>query len=158
MRDSLIKIFFANSGDSTREARAAMRARTPQSGYLDGLVRPDVLPGWLSEADLDEYVAAFERSGFHGGIHRYRNLDADWHSLQHLQGRTISQPALFLAGEHDSVLRYMPGVSMMDIIDPHYDDLRGKHIVEGAGHWVQQERPVVVNRLLLSFLSGLETH
>ena len=157
VRDALLKVYFANSGNSTKEVRRAMRARTPQSGYLDGLIAPNPLPAWLTDADLDYYAAAYEKSGFHGGIHRYRNVDADWHSLQHLAGKTIQQPALFIAGEHDSVLRYAPGVNMMDIIDPFYDDLRGRVIIEGAGHWVQQEKPQEVNTHLMAFLNKLET-
>lgn len=157
VRDALIKIYFANSGDSTKAVRQAMRARTPSSGYLDGLIKPDVLPKWLTPEALDEYVAAYEKSGFHGGIHRYRNIDADWHKLQHLAGKKIEQPSLFIAGEHDSVLRYAPGVNMMDIIDPFYVDLRGKIIIQGSGHWVQQERPHAVNQHLLAFLHQIES-
>ena len=152
---TFIKVYFANSGDSTKAVRRAMRARTPESGYLDGLIKPDVLPDWLPEDVLDQYVAAYEKSGFHGGIHRYRNIDQDWHALQHLSGKKIEQPALFIAGEFDSVLRYAPGVNMMDIIDPFYDDLRGKVIIEGAGHWVQQEAADVVNAELVEFLGTL---
>ena len=152
VRDSLLKIYYANSGDSTAEIRQAMRMRTKTSGYLDGLIAPKVLPGWLSEEDLNQYVAAYESSGFHGGINRYRNMDNDWHELQHLANQRIEQPALFLAGEHDSVLRYTPGLNLMDIIDPFYKDLRAKVSISGAGHWVQQERPDEVNRQLLSFL------
>lgn len=156
VRDSLLKIYFANSADSTKAVRAAMRARTAASGYLDGLPRPDVLPAWLPEKDLDEYVAAYQQSGFHGGIHRYRNIDEDWRRLRHLAGKTIQQPALFLAGEYDSVLRYAPGVNMLDIMAPFYDDLRGKIVIPGAGHWVQQEQPQAVNQHLLDFLHGLD--
>ena len=152
VRDSLLKIYFANSGDSTAEVRQAMRVRTRTSGYLDGLIVPETLPAWLSDEDLDQYAAAYQASGFRGGINRYRNMDRDWHDLQNLADRWIEQPALFLAGEHDSVLRYTPGLNLMDIIDPFYRDLRVKVSISGAGHWVQQERPDEVNRHLLAFL------
>lgn len=155
VRDALTKIYFMNSGNSTKAVRQAMRARTSESGYLDGIMLPDTLPDWLTEDDLAYYVAAYEKSGFHGGIHRYRNIDRDWHDLQHLSDATIQQPALFIAGEYDSVLRYAPGVNMMDIIDPFYNDLRGKVVIPGVGHWVQQERPQAVNEQLLAFLQGL---
>lgn len=91
-----------------------------------------------------------------GGIHRYRNMDADWHDLEAFDSQRIQQPALFLAGEHDSVLRYAPGMNLMDMMDPFFDDLRGRHLVPGAGHWVQQEQPQAVNELLLAFLKGLD--
>lgn len=155
VRDSLSKIYYANSGDSTSEVRQAMRARTREDGYLTGLIAPDPLPAWLSQDDMDRYTADFERSGFRGGIHRYRCMDADWHAFEHLAQAKIQQPALFIAGEYDSVLRYAPGVNMLDMMAPFYADLRGQVIVPGAGHWVQQEQPGAVNRALLEFLAEL---
>ncbi|MBX2796887.1 MAG: alpha/beta hydrolase [Myxococcales bacterium] len=153
VRSSLAKIYWMNSGDATSEVRKAMRAR--KTGYLDGIQAPDVLPDWLSEADLDRYAEAFTRSGFSGGIHRYRNMDRDWHELADFDTARIPQPALFLAGEHDSVLRYAPGVDLMQLMAPFFDDLRGQVVIPGAGHWVQQERPEAVNQALLAFLEGL---
>lgn len=155
IRSSLAKIYYANSGDVTAEVRAAVRARTPQSGYLEGMVVPDPLPGWLTDEDLDIYAEAYERSGFRGGINRYRNMDRDWHELAILDEMKIEQPSLFLAGEHDSVLRYAVGMNLMDAMDPYYSDLRQKLIIPGAGHWVQQERPDDVNGAILAFLKTL---
>ncbi|MEM7332795.1 MAG: alpha/beta hydrolase [Chloroflexota bacterium] len=152
VRDALVKIYFSNCGETTKEARQAMRARTPESGYLDGLIAPDPFPEWLSPEDLEQYVLAYEKSGFHGGMNRYRNMDSDWYELQHLAGKKIEQPALFLAGEYDSVLRFTPGLNLMDFIDQFYADLRGKIVIPGAGHWVQQEKPNEVNENLLAFL------
>ncbi|MEM9457889.1 MAG: alpha/beta hydrolase [Myxococcota bacterium] len=155
VRSALAKIYFANSADVTAEVRAAMRARTRQSGYLDGLVVPDPLPAWLTTDDLDRYVAAYERSGFRGGLQRYRNMDADWHALPQLDRLKIRAPALFVAGQYDSVLRYVPGMNLMSGMDPFFEDLRGKVVIPGAGHWVQQERPHEVNQVLLEFLGSV---
>ena len=155
VKDALLKVYYANSGDSTPELRQAMRARTRSSGYLDGLFTPDPLPDWLPEDVLDEYAEAYRQSGFRGGIHRYRNVDADWHDLPELDHLKIRQPALFIAGEHDSVLRYAPGMDMLSAMTGFFEDLRGQIVVPGSGHWVQQERPDEVNRALLEFLSGL---
>ncbi len=155
VRDALVKIYYANSGDVSKDVRAAIRRRTPTSGYLDGMVAPDPLPAWLPEAVLARYVEAYERSGFRGGLNRYRNLDDDWHALPQLDTMKVKQPALFIAGEHDSVLRYAPGMDMLAAMDPFFEDLRGKVIVRGAGHWVQQERPEPVNESLLKFLAEL---
>lgn len=69
----------------------------------------------------------------------------------------IEQPSLFLAGEHDSVLRYAVGVNLMDAMDPYYADLRKKLVIPGAGHWVQQERPDEVNQAILEFLRSLQS-
>ena len=152
VHDALAKIYFANSGDVTAPVRRALRARTPTSGYLEGMVVPEPLPDWLGADDLARYAAAFERSGFRGGLNRYRNMDSDWHALPQLDTMKIRQPALFIAGEHDSVLRYAPGMNLMNAMDPFFEDLRAKIVVPGAGHWVQQERPEAVNEALLSFL------
>ena len=153
MRDALRKIYFVNSGDVTREVRQAMRARV--NGYLEGLTAPDPFPAWLSATELDRYVTAYERSGFVGGLNRYRNMDHDWHDLAELAERQVSQPALFIAGEHDSVLRYAPGLNLMDMMDPFYRDLRDKVVISEAGHWVQQEQPARVNEAMLRFLQSL---
>jgi pimeloyl-ACP methyl ester carboxylesterase len=104
-------------------------------------------PAWLTEDDLRLYVEAFERTGFTGGLNYYRNIDRNWERTADLAGR-IEQPALFLAGSRDPVLQFMPPEAM----DGWVTDLRGTVIVEGAGHWVQQEQPGEVNRALLRFL------
>jgi len=153
VRDSLSKVYFMNSGDSTPEVRRAMRER--KTGYLDGIEAPATLPNWLTESDLDRYAEAYTQSGFRGGINRYRNMDRDWAELAHFDTAQIEQPALFVAGEHDSVLRYAPGIDLLAMMDPFFTDLRGKVIVPGAGHWVQQERPDDVNRAILQFLKGV---
>lgn len=153
VRDALAKIYVMNSADATAETRAQMRAR--KDGYLDGVDAPEVLPDWLGDADLDVYAQAYGRSGFRGGLHRYRNMDRDWHEHADWDTAQITQPALFLAGEHDSVLRYAPGMDLLALMAPFFTDLRGKQIIEGAGHWVQQEKPAEVNRVVLDFLEGL---
>ena len=53
------------------------------------------------------------------------------------------------------MLRYAPGMDMLALMRPYFTDLRGQHIIAGAGHWVQQEQPGAVNAELLSFLQGL---
>lgn len=155
IRSSLAKIYYANSGDVTAEVRRAVRARTPKSGYLEGMIVPDPFPSWLTEQELDRYAEAYAKSGFRGGINRYRNMDSDWHALAMVDEMKIEQPAIFIVGEHDSVLRYAKGMNLMDAMDPYYADLRAKVVIPGAGHWVQQERPAEVNRAILSFLQGL---
>jgi pimeloyl-ACP methyl ester carboxylesterase len=49
----------------------------------------------------------------------------------------------------------MPGVNLVDLMDKWYTDLRGKVLIPGAGHWVQQESPKETNAALLSFLGAL---
>jgi pimeloyl-ACP methyl ester carboxylesterase len=114
---------------------------------------PAMRPEWLTEEDLTAWVAALERSGLTGGLNYYRNIDRNWERTAHLDGRTIDQPALFITGSADIVRRFMPGRRMERWVT----DLRGFHVIEGAGHWVQQERPAEVNALLSEFLTELET-
>lgn len=109
------------------------------------------LPPWLTEADLSVYVEAFERTGFSGGLNYYRNLDRNWERGAGLADRRIEQPALFVAGSRDPVQRFLPP----EIMDGWVTSLRGTVRLEGAGHWIQQERPREVNEALLGFLSGL---
>jgi pimeloyl-ACP methyl ester carboxylesterase len=109
------------------------------------------VPRWMSEEDVRVYVDAFERTGFTGGLNWYRNLNRNWELTESLADRKVEQPSLFIAGSRDPVQRFMPRAAM----DGWVTDLRGKVIVEGAGHWVQQQRPDEVNRALLAFLRSL---
>ena len=112
---------------------------------------PPRRPPWLSEQELDVYVEAFERTGFTGGLNWYRNIDRNWELTASVADRRVEQPALFLTGERDPVRRFMPAEAMRGWVT----DLREEILVPGAGHWVQQEQPEVVNAALLMFMSGL---
>jgi pimeloyl-ACP methyl ester carboxylesterase len=105
-------------------------------------------PEWLTEEELDVYVDTFERTGFTGGLNYYRNIDRNWELTGPLAARRIEQPALFLTGSRDPVQRFMN----TDAMDDWCTDLRGKVVVEGAGHWIQQERPAEVNEALVRFV------
>lgn len=123
---------------------------------LDGMTDPDPLPGHLTADDVDVYAAAFERSGWHGPINRYRAQDLDAADLGHLgTDPTITQPAAFIAGERDAVRRFVPGVDIFEMAAAACADFRGSTIVPGVGHWVQQEAPAEVNAALDRFLDGL---
>ena len=67
----------------------------------DRFAYPDAMPAWLSEEDLDVYAGEFERTGFTGGLNRYRNVDRDWEDLAAFRGRPIEVPALFIGGDRD---------------------------------------------------------
>lgn len=111
------------------------------------------LPSWLSEAELDRRTADFERTGISGALGRYRNVDRDWEDLAAWDGLPIRQPSIFIAGERDATTGWLAGA-----IQAHADTLPGlsaNHLLPGCGHWVQQERPDEVNRLLIDWLDGL---
>ncbi|MYX71710.1 alpha/beta hydrolase [Streptomyces sp. SID3915] len=108
------------------------------------------LPSWLTEEDLDVYSAEFERTGLTGGLNRYRNVDRDWEDLAAWDGAVLSQPSLFLGGSLDSSTTWMA-----DAIAAYPDTLPGlvsSHLIEGCGHWIQQERASEVNTLLTRWL------
>ena len=155
VRTTLRKVYFGGSGDASESDLPLLRVKPASSKLLDGLADPPALPAWLTEEDLDFYVGELERSGFRGPLNRYRTQERDWAALAGLGELKITQPALFVAGERDLVLAMVPGVSMLDRMDRCYDDLRGKVVLERAGHWIQQERPEEVNAAILAFLKTL---
>lgn len=81
----------------------------------------------------------------------YRNLDRTWQLNAEFAKRRIEQPALFLTGSRDPVQRFMPA----EIMNGYLTDLRDSVVIEGAGHWVAQERPSEVNEALLRFLTSV---
>ncbi|MCW8215206.1 alpha/beta fold hydrolase [Streptomyces griseolus] len=108
------------------------------------------LPSWLTEEDLDVYSAEFERTGLTGGLNRYRNVDRDWEDLAAWDGARLTQPSLFIGGSLDSSTTWMA-----DAIAAYPETLPGlvsSHIIEGCGHWIQQERAAEVNDLLVRWL------
>jgi pimeloyl-ACP methyl ester carboxylesterase len=102
----------------------------------------------MTEDDVAVYVAEYERTGFRGGLNWYRNIDRNWERTADLDGRKIDMPALFMAGTRDSTMKWMSPDAMTGRVI----DLRIE-MVEGAGHWLQQERPDEVNRALLGLLA-----
>ncbi|MET7882870.1 alpha/beta fold hydrolase [Streptomyces avermitilis] len=111
------------------------------------------LPAWLSEADLDVYAAEFERTGLSGALNRYRAMDRDWEDLASFDGAPVRQPSLFIGGGLDASTRWLA-----DAIEAYPVTLPGlvsSHILDGCGHWLQQERPQDTNRLLTDWLASL---
>jgi pimeloyl-ACP methyl ester carboxylesterase len=153
VRASLRKIFYSVSGDAERATRAL--AREEGRGFLDGLVDPEPLPPWMSEEEIEYFAEAFEKGGFRGPLNRYRCLQRDWEDLVELEGATIRQPSFFMAGSKDPVRHFMPGMDLYADPGAFCDDFRGGVLVEGEGHWVQQEAPAEVTRALLGFLEGI---
>jgi pimeloyl-ACP methyl ester carboxylesterase len=112
---------------------------------------------WLPESDLRVYSAEYGRNGFQGGLQWYRCAH-DATSMAELQlfaGRTIDVPALYVSGKSDWGVYQRPG-DLEAMQRGACTQLRGVHLIDGAGHWVQQEQPDAVNRLLIEFLSQTE--
>ncbi len=120
-------------------------------GFVDRVAEPKVLPPWLGAKELDHYIAEFRRTGFTGGLNWYRNLDRNWLLTVGTDGEPVRVPSLFIGGAQDPVLTLSPP----SVMDGWLTDHRGTIIVEGAGHWVQQERPAEVNAALLEFVASV---
>ncbi|WP_245974085.1 alpha/beta fold hydrolase [Thermomonospora umbrina] len=126
---------------------------TKDGGTLRERFPTGPLPSWLSQEDFDFYAAEFERTGLTGGLNRYRNMDRDWEDLNPYAGAPIAQPSVFLGGTRDASTMWLA-----DAIDAYPETLPGltaSHLLDGCGHWIQQERPDEVNGALLEFLSAL---
>jgi pimeloyl-ACP methyl ester carboxylesterase len=149
------KVYYSASGDLTDGQRGLMADKGPNATLLEGLTDPNPLPAWLTAEDVAYYANEFRHSGFRGPLNRYRTQERDWKALPELSERKITQPALFIVGNRDPVMKFVPGIRLSDLMDPWYTDLRGKVVIEGGGHWIQQERPAEVNRALLEFLRKL---
>jgi len=110
---------------------------------------------WLTEDELSVYSQEYQRTGFQGGMQNYRVRfeNAGQSDLQVFAGQTVNQPSLFVSGASDWAVYQMPGnlERMRDVI---CTNMIGCHLLEGAGHWVQQEAPEPVTRLLLELLEA----
>lgn len=121
-------------------------------GYLDVLPEAPPLPWpWLARDDFDVIHRTFARTGFRGGLSWYRAMDLDWLAqAEKPEGRVLPMPLLFLAGARDPVVE-MRGPSALARMQSHAADVRGVHLIEGAGHWVQSEAADEVSRRLVAF-------
>ncbi len=151
-RAALKKIFFALSGDAP--LAEWIKPRPKESPLLQGLIDPPEGPlSFMSDAELDAYAAQYRSGGFFGPTSWYRNLDLNNDQARAYGAQHITQPAGFLAGSKEIVLamssRGLPTQRGL------CKNLRTETILEGAGHWIQQERPQEVNAALLDFLRGI---
>jgi pimeloyl-ACP methyl ester carboxylesterase len=109
---------------------------------------------WLPDRELAYYSGEYGRTGFQGGLQWYRcgTSGAFVPEMQTWSGRTIDVPSCFIAGKQDWGTYQRPGV-FEAMQTRNCSRMIGCHLIEGAGHWVQQEQPAEVGRLLLQFLA-----
>jgi pimeloyl-ACP methyl ester carboxylesterase len=142
-------LFHIGFGETPRAEKMSLYVDR-QKGFL-GPPRDIPLPPWLRQADLDVFADEYRRSGFRGGLNWYRNIDRNWALTAPWQGAVIAQPALFIAGTNDAVITGSMGKRALDEMADVVPGLQGKVLLEGAGHWIQQERPDEVNAALIDF-------
>jgi pimeloyl-ACP methyl ester carboxylesterase len=149
---TLRRVIFGQAAPGDQAAAMRMLRPGPE-GLIERIPEPDGLPSWISADELDHYVAEFSRTGFTGGLNWYRNMDRNWEIQGNLTSAAITVPAMFIGGTDDLVLGFMRPDRAKEVITGPYREV----LIDGAGHWLQQERPDRVNELLLDFLSSLKT-
>jgi pimeloyl-ACP methyl ester carboxylesterase len=140
------------SGDRPPSAAGGFPAgMVPRKGAV--LTDPVSLPAWVTESDIDVYVAEFTRSGFRGPLAWWRNIDRSWELLAPLAGATVTIPALYIAGDRDFVAAvFAPSIAKQPAMVP---KLRPAIMLPGCGHWTQQERAPEVSAAMIDFLRSL---
>ena len=108
---------------------------------------------WLTDEELRVYSTEFARTGFQGGLNWYRcGKEAKYRAeMQMFSGLTINVPSCFIGGSSDWGVYQSPG-SLERMQKTACTNMLGVHLAEGAGHWVQQEQPEKVSKLLIQFL------
>jgi pimeloyl-ACP methyl ester carboxylesterase len=111
---------------------------------------------WLPDDELRVYSAEYEKTGFQGGLEEYRVRWNQRHyaELQLFSGKTIDVPSLFIAGKCDWAVYQNPG-DFEKMQRTACSQMVGRHLLDGAGHWVQQEQPEGVSNLLVRFLEKM---
>jgi pimeloyl-ACP methyl ester carboxylesterase len=152
LRRTLRSQFYALSGDRPPSAGGGFEGgMVPRNGAL--LADAPSLPAWITEADIDVYVAELTRSGLRGPLAWYRNIDRSWELVAPFAGATVTVPALYIAGEQDFVAnvfsRFITEQAAAVL------KLRPAVMLPGCGHWTAQERAPEVSAAMVDFLRSL---
>jgi pimeloyl-ACP methyl ester carboxylesterase len=152
MRRTFRSQFYSLSGDRPPSGGGfADAGMVPRKGF--SLTDPASLPAWITESDIDVYVAEFTGSGFHGPLNWWRNIDRSWELLAAFDGAAVTVPALHIAGDRDFVVAvFKESIARQSILVP---KLRPTIMLPGCGHWTQQERAPAVSAAMIDFLRQL---
>lgn len=152
----LRRLWWSSSGDWPDALPRPDRAdRT--TFFDDDLHVPRGLPPWCEVGDMEASARAFIANGFSGPLGWYRNLQRNWELTRPWRNTPISVPCAFVGGLADAVVhggapgRPGRGVELMRSMC----DLRQETLLDGIGHWVQQEAPDAVTSAILAFLDDL---
>jgi pimeloyl-ACP methyl ester carboxylesterase len=144
--------FYALSGDRPPSTGGGFAGgMVPRKGAL--LPDPASLPAWITESDIDVYVKEFTRSGFHGPLAWWRNIDRRWELMAPFDGAPVTIPALYIVGDRDFVASaFKQAIAKQSSFAP---KLRSSIVLAGCGHWTQQERATEVSTAMIDFLRSL---
>ncbi|BFZ54697.1 hypothetical protein PYCC9005_001734 [Savitreella phatthalungensis] len=113
---------------------------------------------WMDDDEIEIYLEHFKDKGFQGGLNQYlaRTSGADTASMAWMVGMKIKVPMTFISGAADWGNYQSPGsMASMETMVAQHDLWRGTHLIDGAGHWCQQERPTETIRTIRAFLASL---
>ncbi|MEU5991972.1 alpha/beta hydrolase [Spirillospora sp. NPDC047418] len=149
-REFLHKLFYALSSDYHY---LDVWRQPPGTTYIDALPDAPPLPWtWLTDTELESYVADYSRSGFTGGLNWYRAMDLSWEYRKSYTGRKNPVPFYFIGSEQDVDLEAWHGHDPLNHLGDHYDDLRAVRMIKNAGHMMQMEKPGETTAAMLEFL------
>lgn len=150
---ALRKIYFAGSGDSPVEL---WTGHQPEDiPFLDFLIDPDPAPHWMDAAEMTAITDVHGDGPTHGWFNRYRAQKFDGDLLESVGDPILAQPTCFIAGSEDIVRHFVPGMDLFADPGASMADYRGTTLIDGAGHWVQQEAPEATNAALEAFVTSV---
>ena len=145
MRKSLLAIYSSISSNGEKMETFEPKPFEKEMTFLKSMGEHTDMPHFLNKDDFDYYLNEFTRGGMRGPINWYRNIDRNWEMTKDTHEKKISPLSCFIVGEDDPVAKWT-------LINPSlHENLVSSHIIKSAGHWVQQEKPEEVNKLLLDF-------
>lgn len=146
------KLSYWYSGDAPK----VQNLIADENGMTGSLPVPDELPAWISEEDLAIWAGAFAAEGFTGALNWYRNITRNWELTAPWAGARITTPAMYLGGDRDPVVNWFDPDMLETVMTAAVANLVSFSLIEGAGHWLQQERPDEVNAALIGFAAYLD--
>ena len=145
MRKSLLAIYSSISSNGEKMETFEPKPFEKEMTFLKSMGEHNEIPHFLNKDDFDYYLNEFTRGGMRGPINWYRNIDRNWEMTKDTHEKKISPLSCFIVGEDDPVAKWT-------LINPSlHENLVSSHTIKSAGHWVQQEKPEEVNKLLLDF-------
>jgi pimeloyl-ACP methyl ester carboxylesterase len=149
-------MLFYSSGDAPAAESSGPAGMVPIGRpWLANIPAPQSLPAWISEADIQFYAGEFKRSGFRGGLNWYRNIDRNWEFMAAWKDAKLQVPTLYIVGDRDLVYRFQGMDTLIASLKNYVPKLDKTVLLNGCGHWTQQERADEVSREIIRFLKSL---
>ena len=145
--------FYGLSGDAPSDLIDTLFLNKPEGAkLLDDFPKPETLPGWITEEDIDYYAETFSKKGMRYALNFYRTSQQDYPKLKEAYKNKINVPVLFIAGASEAAIKFGSVEPMKNIL-PKLDKIV---LLPNCGHWVQQERAADVNHFIIEFLEKIK--